>query len=103
MVLRGELRLAEDLIIEGRFDGTITQGDQRLSIGEQARVTATVHTGSAVIAGFVEGDVRASQTVVVRNTATLRGKLTAQRLSLDFRADLADVILSGKVARGSGR
>jgi cytoskeletal protein CcmA (bactofilin family) len=103
LVLRGELRLAEDLIIEGCFDGSITQGDHRLSIGEQARVRATVRTGSAVIAGFVDGDVRGSHVVVVKKTATLRGALSAERLSLDFRANLEDVVLSGKVARASGR
>ena len=103
LVLRGELRLAEDLIIEGRFDGSITQGEHRLSIGEHARVTATVRTGSAVIAGFVDGDVRGSQMVVVTKTATLRGALSAERLSLDFRANLEDVVLSGKIARASGR
>lgn len=97
MVLRGDLRLAEDLVIEGRFEGSITQGDQRLSIGEHALVQATIRTGSAVIAGTVDGDVRGSQTVVVKKTATLRGALTAERLSLDLRANLEDVILSGKL------
>ena len=103
VVLRGELRLAEDLIIEGRFDGSITQGDQRLSIGEHARVHATIRTGSAVIAGAVEGDVRGSHTVVVKRTAILRGALTAERLCLDFDADLADVVLSGRIERASRR
>lgn len=103
MVLRGELRLAEDLIIEGRFDGSITQGDQRLSIGEHARVRATIRTGSAVIAGAVDGDVRGLKTVVVKKTAALRGALAAERLCLDFRANLEDVILSGRIARASGR
>ncbi len=98
-VLRGELHLAEDLIIEGRFVGSITQGDQRLSIGEQAHVTATIRTGSAIIAGTVEGDVRGAHTVIVRKTATLSGALTAERLRLDFGADLEDVVLSGKVER----
>lgn len=97
MVLKGDLRLAEDLVIEGRFEGSITQGDQRLSIGEHASVKATIRTGSAVIAGIVEGDVRGSHTVVVKKTATLRGALTAERLSLDLRANLEDVILSGKL------
>lgn len=101
MVLRGELRLAEDLIIEGRFEGTINQGNHRLSIGEHANVKATIRTGSAVIAGTVDGDVRGSQTVVVKRTATLRGALTADRLCLDFSAGLEDVILSGKIARAS--
>ena len=103
MVLRGDLRLAEDLIIDGRFEGSITQGDQRLSIGEHARVNATIRTGSAIIAGAVEGDFRGSQTVVVKKTATLSGALTAERLCLDFGANLEDVVLSGKIERTSRR
>lgn len=102
-VLKGDLRLEEDLVIEGRFDGSIAQGEHRLSIGEHARVTATIRTGSAVIAGVVEGDVRGSQTVVVKKTARLRGALTAERLCLDFDADLADVVLSGRIERTRGR
>ena len=98
-VLKGDLRLEEDLIIEGRFAGSIAQGPHRLSIGEHAHVTATIRTGSAVIAGVVEGDVRGSQTVVVKRTARLRGALTAERLCLDFDADLADVVLSGRIER----
>lgn len=103
MVLRGDLHLAEDLIIEGRFDGSIIQGEQRLSIGEHAHVKATIRTGSAVIAGAVDGDVRGSQTVVVKKTAVLRGALTAERLCLDFDADLEDVVLSGRIERASRR
>ncbi len=96
--MRGELTLAEDLIVEGRFEGRITQGNHRLSIGEQARVRADIDTGSAVIAGSVEGDVRGLGTIVVTRTAELRGSLSAERLSLDLRAKLEDVVLSGQVA-----
>jgi cytoskeletal protein CcmA (bactofilin family) len=99
MVLRGELSLAEDLIIEGTFDGSIIQGDQRLSIGENARVKANIRTGSAIIAGVVDGDVRGSRTVIVKKTAQLHGALTAERLCLEMGANLEDVILSGSIAR----
>jgi cytoskeletal protein CcmA (bactofilin family) len=99
MVLRGELSLAEDLIIEGTFDGSILQGDQRLSIGEHARVKANIRTGSAIIAGVVDGDVRGSRTVIVKKTAQLHGALTAERLCLEMGANLEDVILSGNIAR----
>ena len=99
MVLKGDLSLAEDLIIEGSFDGSITQGDQRLSIGEHARVNATIRTGSAIIAGNVIGDVRGSRTVIVKKTARLHGALTAQRLCLESGANLEDVVLSGNIAR----
>lgn len=99
MVLKGDLSLSEDLIIEGAFDGSITQGDQRLSIGETARVRATIRTGSAIIAGKVEGEVFGSKTVIVKKSARLHGALTADRLCLETGANLEDVILSGNIAR----
>ncbi len=99
MVLKGDLSLAEDLIIEGSFDGSISQGDQRLSIGVHARVRANIQTGSAIIAGNVDGDVRGSRTVIVKKTARLHGALTAERLCLETGANLEDVILSGNIAR----
>jgi cytoskeletal protein CcmA (bactofilin family) len=99
MVLKGELSLEEDLIIEGRFDGSIKQGNQRLSIGEHARVRATIHTGSAIIAGAVEGNIHGSSTVIVKKTARLHGALTAERLCLESGANLEDVVLSGNIAR----
>jgi cytoskeletal protein CcmA (bactofilin family) len=99
MVLKGDLSLQEDLIIEGTFDGNITQGNQRLSIGEHARVRASIRTGSAIIAGLVEGNVLGSSTVVVKKTARLHGALTADRLCLESGANLEDVILCGNIAR----
>ena len=101
MVLKGDLSLEEDLIIEGCFDGKITQGDQRLSIGENATVRADIRTGSAVIAGFVEGNVYGSSTVVIKKTARLHGALTAEKLCLESGANLEDVVLSGNIARVS--
>jgi cytoskeletal protein CcmA (bactofilin family) len=99
MVLKGELSLEEDLIIEGSFDGSIVQGNQRLSIGEHAKVRATIRTGSAIIAGAVEGNIHGSSTVIVKKTARLHGALTAERLCLESGANLEDVILSGNIAR----
>lgn len=98
VVMNGELSLAEDLIIEGTFSGTILQGNQRLSIGEHARVTATIRTGSAIIAGAVDGDIEGTSTVIVKRTARLHGVLSAKRLRLEPGANLEDVVLSGNVA-----
>jgi cytoskeletal protein CcmA (bactofilin family) len=99
MALKGDLSLEEDLIIEGRFEGSIVQGNQRLSIGEHAWVRATIQTGSAVIAGTVEGNIHGGSTVIVKKSARLNGALTAKRLCLESGANLEDVILSGNIAR----
>ena len=99
MVLKGDLSLTEDLIIDGCFDGSITQGNQRLAIGEHAKVRADIRTGSAIIAGRVDGNVFGSSTVIVKRTARVHGALTAERLCFESGADLEDVVLSGNIAR----
>lgn len=99
VALKGDLSLSEDLIIDGCFDGSITQGDHRLSIGEHATVRADIRTGSAIIAGVVDGNVYGSNTVIVRKTARLHGALTAERLCLESGANLEDVVLSGNISR----
>lgn len=98
VVMKGDLSLAEDLIIEGCFDGSIRQDNHRLSIGENARVTATIHTGSAIIAGVVNGSIEGSSTVIVRKSARLQGAVSARQLRLEPGVNLEDVVLSGNVA-----
>ena len=98
VVMKGDLSLAEDLIIEGRFDGSIRQDNHRLSIGENARVTATIRTGSAIIAGVVNGNIEGSSTVIVRKSARLQGAVSARQLRLEPGVNLEDVVLSGNVA-----
>ena len=70
-----------NLRINGSFEGKLdTRGN--LTIGENAKVTANIHGDNIVIAGKVSGDVIATRSLSILGTATLKGNLTAPRLSV---------------------
>lgn len=77
----GELSADEDLVIQGRVDGTILHS-QRLTVGPGGAVKATVRARAVVVEGTVDGDVHATKSVVVKETATVRGNIAAPSVSI---------------------
>ena len=90
--IRGEVKGSEDLVIEGRVEGTITISDSRLTVGANANVHANVSARDVVILGTLHGNVLATGRVDLRKTGNLTGDITAARLSIEENA-----IFSGKV------
>lgn len=99
VVMNGELTLDEDLIIEGQFRGPCVDGARRLTIGSFASVSARIRSGSADIAGRVDGDFEGSETVVVRRTSSIRGTVTAADLRVEDGTNLEGTILSGRIRK----
>ncbi|MGH8223668.1 MAG: bactofilin family protein [Woeseiaceae bacterium] len=99
LVMRGELTLDEDLIIDGTFDGTVIDGAHRLSVGAFAQVRARIRSESAEIAGTVDGDFEGRDTVVLRKTARIRGDWSARRVRVEAGTNLENVVLSGRISR----
>jgi len=81
--IRGEVNGSEDLVVDGVVEGTITLSDSRLTIGQNAKVSANVSARDVVVVGTLLGDVRASGKVELRQGSTLTGDLTAARLSIE--------------------
>lgn len=102
LVMKGELSLDEDLIIDGRFEGPVIDGARCLSIGTFAKVKADIHGDSAEIAGTVDGDFHGSGTVVLRRTARLRGAISAGTLRVEDGTNLENAILTGRITRAEG-
>ncbi len=90
--IRGEVKGSEDLMIDGRVEGTITLTDSKLTIGPSARVDADVAARDVVILGVLNGNVTATVRVDLRKGSNLIGNVRAARLSIEEGA-----LLSGKV------
>ena len=85
--IRGEVNGSEDLVVDGVVAGTITLNDSRLTIGQNAKVSANISARDVVVVGSLQGDVRASGKVELRQGSTLTGDLTAARLSIEENAN----------------
>lgn len=90
--IRGEVKGSEDLVIDGRVEGTITLTESRLTVGPTAQVFANLSARDIVILGTVNGNVHATGRVDLRKTGNLNGDITAARLSIEENA-----VFSGKV------
>ena len=95
--IRGEVKGSEDLMIDGRVEGTITLTDSKLTIGSTAHVDADVSARDVVILGVINGNVTASVRVELRKGGNLTGNVRAARLSIEEGA-----LLSGKVELTQG-
>ncbi len=78
---KGELSADDDLIIRGRVEGTIRH-KQRLTVGPEGRITASIQAQTVVVEGTVEGDISAAKSVTVKGSANVRGNLSAPAVSI---------------------
>ena len=80
--IKGELRAQEPLTIAGQVSGTIDVSGHPLTVTESASVEADVMAHTIVIAGKVDGHLSAEERIVVQQTATLSGEVTAPALTV---------------------
>ena len=78
---KGELHADEELLIKGRIEGSITHS-QRITVCAEGTVTANVRAQVIVVEGTVTGDLQAEKSVMVKESARLRGNITAPSVSL---------------------
>jgi cytoskeletal protein CcmA (bactofilin family) len=78
---KGELHADEELLIKGRIEGSITHS-QRITVCAEGTVSANVRAQMIVVEGTVTGDLQAEKSVMVRETAQLRGNITAPCVSI---------------------
>ena len=83
VVIKGELSGSEDLYLDGQVEGSIEMAGNRLTIGPNGKVKANVTARSAVVQGRLEGNVRASDRVDLKQSAIVLGDIATQRISIE--------------------
>jgi cytoskeletal protein CcmA (bactofilin family) len=78
---KGELHADEELLIKGRIEGSITHS-QRITVCAEGTVSANVRAQVIVVEGTLNGDLHAERSVMVKETAKLRGNITAPSVSI---------------------
>jgi len=92
VVICGEVKGSEDLIVDGRVEGTVNLSESRLTIGPNANVAADLAAKDVLILGHVQGNVVASGRVELRAGCTVEGDIRALRLAVEDNA-----VFRGKV------
>jgi cytoskeletal protein CcmA (bactofilin family) len=79
----GDVTGDEDLLIQGRVEGTVTLKQHNVTVGPDGTVRASIHGRTVTIEGDVEGDLRGEEQVVLRNSARHQGNIQAPRVTLE--------------------
>ena len=84
MQFSGEVRFKSMLRIDGNFSGRVNSPEGTLIVSAGAQVTeAAIEVAVAKINGVVEGDIYASQQLVLGRTASVTGALSAHVLIIE--------------------
>jgi cytoskeletal protein CcmA (bactofilin family) len=92
IVICGEVKGNEDLIVDGRVEGTVNLSESRLTIGPTANVAANLSAKDILILGQVQGNLVASGRVELRAGCQVEGDIRALRLAVEDNA-----VFRGKV------
>lgn len=92
ITVKGELTGDEDLVIQGKVEGSIHLKDHAVTIGRTGRVKADVHAKNIYVQGEVTGDLFGGDQVIVQRSGIVRGNITAPRVTLEDGAKLKGTI-----------
>ncbi len=97
LVFKGDLVADEDLVIEGRIDGTIAHHKKHLTVGKQGQVRADIHASSVIIEGRLVGDIHGDTVVSLASSADVTGDIFCGRIVIEDGARF-----KGKIDMGDG-
>ena len=80
--IKGDITAQEPLTIAGHIDGTIQVTGHALTVSPEGHVNATLNADTIVVSGHVHGKLQAGTRIVVHQTATIEGDLSAPAISL---------------------
>lgn len=79
----GQIYAKEDLYVDGDVEGTIESHENKVTVGPNGRVQASIRARDVIILGQVQGNVETSDKVDIRKDAKLVGDITTSRISIE--------------------
>lgn len=83
IAIRGDVTGDEDLLIQGRVEGSVDLSEHAVTVGPEGEVKASIVARIVVVEGTVEGNLRADEQVILRSSAHVQGDIEAPRVVLE--------------------
>jgi cytoskeletal protein CcmA (bactofilin family) len=83
LVITGEITGSESLFIDGKIEGSISLPGNRVTVGRNGKVAASINAREIVVMGKVRGNVSATDRVDIRAEGALTGDVAAARISIE--------------------
>lgn len=83
LMIKGEVSGSESLFVDGRVEGSINLPGNRVTVGRNGQVAATISAREIVVLGKVRGNCQATDRVDIRAEGSLTGDVIAARISIE--------------------
>ena len=83
LFVKGEITGTESLFIDGKVEGSINLPGNRVTVGRNGQVAASIGAREIVVLGKVRGNVSATDRVDIRAEGALTGDVAAARISIE--------------------
>jgi cytoskeletal protein CcmA (bactofilin family) len=83
ITIRGDVTGDEDLLIQGRVEGSVDLEQNSVIVGADGSVKASIRGRVVTVEGVVEGNLTAVERVVLRSSARVQGDISAPRVVLE--------------------
>ena len=97
ITIKGELSGSEELMIQGRVQGTVDLKQHSVTVGKKAKVEADIRAKAIHVEGEITGNLFAEATIFLHPTANVMGNMKSPRVSLEDGARFR-----GKIDMDSG-
>ncbi len=81
ILIKGDLTGSEDLVVEGRIEGTVTLKNHLL-VGQTGSLAADIQSEAVTVYGDIRGNVSAAQKIELNETAQVVRDLSAPSIYL---------------------
>ncbi len=81
--IKGTIKFGQTMRIDGNFEGELITDNGDLIVGKTGNVKATIKVRSAVVEGRVDGNIKASNKVELKQSAHIIGDLQATTLVME--------------------
>ena len=104
ILVQGDMTGDEDLVIQGRVEGSVSLKKNLVTVGKDGRVNATVNAQIIRVEGTVEGELQGKEQVIVTRTGSVSGNIVAPRVTLEDGCRFKGAIdMEGPDAGGAGK
>ncbi len=81
-VITGQFAATEDVRLDGVIEGDV-KCDKRIVMGETGCVKGTIHAADAVIMGTIDGELIVTNTIHLKSSAKIDGKIQGKSMTVD--------------------
>jgi cytoskeletal protein CcmA (bactofilin family) len=84
MRVKGEISGDEDLLVDGKVEGSVSVGEHRLTVGHNGQVTGGLAAREIIIYGKVDGNQSVvSESIEIKKDASMIGDVKTRRIVIE--------------------